>query len=88
MEENSEPGTRVGTLDAYDPDIHRPKTMKFSLVHPTHPPFTLQGLNNETLVVNGALNFETNPDYVLTIRVTDAVGRHLQMPFKITIIGE
>jgi hypothetical protein len=88
VRENSEIGTRVGTFDAYDPDIHRPKTMKFSLVGPKYPPFTLQGVNNEKLVVNGSLNFEENSDYFLTIIVTDTIGRSLPQPFIITIIGE
>ena len=86
--ENATVGAQVGILDAYDPDIHRPKRMKFTLVNPEYPPFTLQGVNNETLVVNGSLNFEENPDYVLTIRVTDTAGRHLQETFSIKVIGE
>ena len=88
VRENSRIGEEVGIFDAHDPDIHRPKTMTFSLVDPKYPPFTLQGANNEILVVNGSLNFEENPDYFLTVRVTDSVGRFVQMPFVINVLGK
>ena len=86
--ENSPVGAQIGTLDAYDPDIHLPTGMKFTLVDQEYPSFALRGVNNETLVVNGSLNFEENPDYVVTIRVTDTAGRHLQKTFSIKVIGE
>ena len=88
IKENSKIGQIIGILDAYDPDIHRPETKTFSLVDPKYPQFSLRGENNEILIVNGTLNFEKNPDYVITIRVTDAIERYLQMQFIIHVEGK
>ena len=86
VRENSKIGEKIGVFDAHDPDIHRPRTMTFSLVDNT--PFALQGKNNEILVVNESLNFEENSDYVFNARVTDSIGRGLQTTFIIKVLGE
>lgn len=88
IRENATVGTIVGILDAYDPDVHRPKNVNFSIVDPEDCPFQLKGANNHLLVLNRTVNFEETPTLVVTIRVTDSAGSCLQWPFRINILGE
>ncbi|XP_028410357.1 uncharacterized protein LOC114532970 [Dendronephthya gigantea] len=88
VKENVKIGETIGILDAYDPDIHLPMTRTFSLVDTQHPAFALRGNDNEQLTVNGTLNFEKDPDYYITIRVTDAKERTLQVAFIIHVEDE
>ncbi|MFO1020366.1 MAG: cadherin repeat domain-containing protein [Planctomycetales bacterium] len=65
--ENSPAGTVVGTVSASDPDPG--STLGFELQGTS--PFQINALTGQIAVANGAaLDFETQPNYVLTVRVT------------------
>ena len=87
VDENSPLGTPVGVLSSEDPDgpgdVH-----VYSILGPVGAPFSIGGSNNRTLLVNGALDHETNPTLLVIIKVTDSGGLSTQNTFKITVNGE
>lgn len=87
VDENSPLGTPVGLLSSDDPDgpddVHT-----YSIVGLISAPFSIGGINNRTLLVNGNLDHETDPTVLVIIRVTDTGGLSTQKSFKITVNGK
>lgn len=87
VDENSPLGTPVGLLSSDDPDgpddVHT-----YSIVGPISAPFSIGGMNNRTLLVNGNLDHETDPTVLVIVRVTDTGGLSTQKTFKITVNGK
>lgn len=87
VDENSPLGTPVGLLSSDDPDgpddVHT-----YSIVGLISAPFSIGGINNRTLLVNGNLDHETDPTVLVIIRVTDTGGLSTQKTFKITVNGK
>ena len=87
VDENSPLGTPVGLLSSDDPDgpddVHT-----YSIVGLISAPFSIGGINNRTLLVNGNLDHETDPIVLVIIRVTDTGGLSTQKTFKITVNGK
>ncbi|GAB4366513.1 MAG: hypothetical protein Kow00121_03960 [Elainellaceae cyanobacterium] len=81
--ENSAIGTTIGTLSATDPENNTPIT--FALVEGVadNAPFILE---NGILKVNGPIDFEAKPTYVLKVRVTDSAGSTQVLDLPIEII--
>ena len=87
VDENSPLGTPVGLLSSDDPDgpddVHT-----YSIVGLISAPFSIGGINNRTLLVNGNLDHETDPTVLVIVRVTDTGGLPTQKTFKITVNGK
>lgn len=87
VDENSPLGTPVGLLSSDDPDgpddVHT-----YSIVGLISAPFSIGGINNRTLLVNGNLDHETDPTVLVIVRVTDTGGLSTQKTFKITVNGK
>lgn len=87
VDENSPLGTPVGLLSSDDPDgpddVHT-----YSIVGLISAPFSIGGVNNRTLLVNGNLDHETDPTVLVIVRVTDTGGLSTQKTFKITVNGK
>lgn len=77
----------MGSLSSDDPD-HPGGVHTYSIVGPAGVPFKIGGVNNQTLLVNGPLDHETNPTILVIVRVTDEGGLSMEKTFKITINGE
>jgi Ca2+-binding RTX toxin-like protein len=82
VDENSPVGTVVGTLSAVDQDAG--ETFTYTLLDDSDGKFALNGTN---LVVNGPIDFESEPDHALTvqIRATDSAGNVHGESFTLTI---
>jgi len=74
VDENSANGTVVGTVAAYDPDYEDSLTYAITAGN-TDGAFAVDPFTGELTVANkAALDFETNPSFSLTVRVTDFFG--------------
>jgi serralysin len=80
IEENAAADTVVGTLAAVDPDLD--ETFTYELVDDAGGLFAIVG---DTLVVAGALDFETAAAHVVTVRATDSVGNIVDKTFAIDV---
>lgn len=87
VDENSPLGTAVGIFSSDDLDGQDDKHT-YSIVAPSSAPFTIGGRDKRTLLVNGSLDYETNPTVVVIIRAIDKKGLFIQKTFKITVNGE
>ena len=87
VDENSPLGIPVGLLSSDDPDgpddVHT-----YSIVGLISAPFSIGGINNRTLLVNGNLDHETDPTVLVIVRVTDTGGLPTQKTFKIIVNGK
>ncbi len=81
--ENSANGTVVGALSATDPDGD---AVTYSLTDNAGGKFALVTENGVTsLVVNGALNFETASAYSVTVKASDGNGGETSQSFAISV---
>jgi Ca2+-binding RTX toxin-like protein len=82
--ENFAVGGTIGTLSATDPDAG--DTFVFTLVTDSNGPdsglFSIQG---NRLVSGTGFDFETKRTYALVVRVTDAGGLSIQLPFMVNV---
>ena len=81
IEENAAADTVVGTLAALDPDAG--ETFTYELLDDAGGTFAIAG---DTIVVAGALDFETAAAHVVTVRATDSVGNVVDKTFAIDVI--
>jgi VCBS repeat-containing protein len=82
LDENSPAGTVVGDLSTIDPDAG--DTHTYTLVDDADGTFIIDG--DQIKVADGAvLDFETNPSYSVTVRVTDAAGNTYDKVFTINL---
>ena len=80
IEENAAVDTVVGTLAAVDPDLG--DTFTYELLDDAGGLFAIAG---DTLVVAGALDFETAAAHVVTVRATDSAGNIVDKNFAIDV---
>jgi hypothetical protein len=83
--ENSPPGTLVGYLQAFDPDVGHPFT--FSLVDGAadNAHFRVQW----NMVLSGeTFDYEARARYTVRVRVTDATGRSLEKDLIVNVGDE
>ena len=78
--ENSAAGTLVGSLSATDPDAG--ETFVFTLLDDAGGRFALRGIS---LITAGPLDYEAAKSHTVSVRVTDAVGNHLDKAFVIGV---
>ena len=81
IEENAAADTVVGTLAALDPDAG--ETFTYELLDDAGGTFAIAG---DTIVVAGALDFETAAAHVVTVRATDSVGNVVDKTFAIDVV--
>jgi len=102
IRENSATGTVIGKLQALDQDAVQ--TLAFKLDDDAGGKFTLEsssagcqtitnipGVNTRCTVdlkVNGALDYETSKEYLITVRVTDKKGLFTTKQLKISIVDQ
>ena len=87
VDENSPLGTAVGIFSSNDLDGQDDKHI-YSIMAPSGTPFMIGGRDNRTLLVNGSIDYETNPTVAVIIRATDKKGLFIQETFKIAVNGE
>ena len=87
VDENSPLGTAVGIFSSDDLDGQDDKHT-YSIMAPSSTPFMIGGRDNRTLLVNGSIDYETNPTVAVIIRATDKKGLFIQETFKIAVNGE
>ena len=86
VSENSPKGTPVGTLSCEDPE-QAYQNYTYSIIGPGSVPFTLGGKDNQILMVNGKLDYETGPIVDVIVRVTDSGGLFKEVTLKIQVQG-
>ena len=82
VDENLAGGTAVGTVLATDPDLS-PQPLSYSIVAGAGGFFSIDAATG-VISTTGPLDFETNPSFALSVRVTDGIGEDVG-PFTITV---
>ncbi|MBL0135869.1 MAG: cadherin domain-containing protein [Chitinophagaceae bacterium] len=85
VDENSANGTSVGTVEAFDPEIGQ--TITYSIISGnTNGAFSIISTSGKLLVANSAmLDYETTPNFYLTIKVQDNNTKSLYSQGNITV---
>ncbi|EDO31250.1 predicted protein [Nematostella vectensis] len=84
IEENSPPGTLIGTLSCLDPE--QPEdSCSFTLMGPSDVPFLI--MTQGSVFVDGHLDFEMKLLYDIVVRATDTRGLYKEMTLTIIISG-
>jgi Cadherin domain/Right handed beta helix region/RTX calcium-binding nonapeptide repeat (4 copies) len=84
VQENSAPGSVVGTVNVSDPD--QGDVFTFQLLDDAGGRFAIDRASGVIRVVNGSLlDFETNASHSVTVRATDRVGSMVDESFTITV---
>ncbi len=81
VEENVAAGTLVGMLEAADPDLPG-DVMTYALMS---NPDNIFVLHENSLLVQGSIDFETTPEIDIVIRVTDLDGNQFDRAFTIHV---
>ena len=83
--ENATIGTSIGTLNTIDPD--GAGTFSYALVGglPDNAAFTIGGANNNQLILNAPLDFETKSSYTIRVETTDSGGLKTTKDLVITV---
>jgi hypothetical protein len=85
IDENSPNGTVVGTLNTIDPDVNN--TFIYSLIDNADGRFAIN--DNQLIVADGSkLDYETNPNYQITIQTKDTGGLTYIQSFDINLINQ
>ena len=77
----------MGTLSCEDPE-QAYQNYTYSIIGPGSVPFTLGGKDNQILMVNGKLDYETGPIVDVIVRVTDSGGLFKEVTLKIQVQGK
>ena len=101
IRENSAPGTKIGTLEAFDYDAGQNLTFnldddaggKFKLGSRTNcwSITNIPGVNTKcttNLLLNGSLDYEVSTEYSLIVRVTDNKGTFRTQQLKIRVVDQ